>query len=103
MIDLNREEQEVDPFLARDDEETAVVIRAIPDTAMSLEASTLALLEGGDDTQAIDAYDQTMGVTRDEQPTYMKSKREMLRQQYEQLYDQLDLGSLRYQLLVQSL
>ena len=86
MIDLNREEQEVDPFLARDDEETAVVIRAIPDTAMSLEASTLALLEGGDDTQAIDAYDQTMGVTRDEQPTYMKSKREMLRQQYDKAY-----------------
>lgn len=86
MIDLNRDEQEVDPFLERDQEDFGVTVQAIPDTAMSLEASTLSLLGGQGDAKAIEDYTQTMSISRDEQPVYMQTKRDQLRQQFNQAY-----------------
>ena len=87
MIDLNRDEQEVDPFLERDQEDFGVTVQAIPDTAMSLEASTLSLLGGHGDAKAIEDYTQTMSISRDEQPVYMQTKRDQLRQQFNQAYE----------------
>lgn len=86
MIDLNRDDQEVDPFLVRDEEDFGNTIQVLPDTAMAGEASTVAMLGSVDDAEAMASFTQTMDISRDEQPVYMQTKRERLRQQFDQAY-----------------
>ena len=80
---MNEEHSQIDPILYREpDEDQRVIVNAIPDRAMNVEAASLALLEN-DDKTALDVYNKLSTIPRSHQPFFLTQEGEKRRREYD--------------------